>query len=291
MQILKTVVTACTEHHIKPAKPANHYWMLPEKHWSRIHIDHAIDFMGHHWLVVMHAYFKYPCIQFYLYEDDYTIGTRRLLALWLPARNIFGQRHNLSSFEFKTWCHERGMVTGTPYHQVTYGAAERLVQTFKRSLEMSRKPPKEALQEFLIQYRRPPLPSRYSPCELLNNRKIRTKIDTLLPSQAHEAQEPQAREATKSQAKKLQRTVHNVHRHYRVATPSYGLYCGPRRTSESSWVPITVIKVRGSRNVNERVHLRGPLWRRQIEQLRPRYRVDKDNDPGMDLRDYLRPRS
>ena len=139
-----------------------------------------------------------------------------------------------------------------------------------------------------MQYRHSPLASGYSPSELLNNRQIRTKIDTLLPSPAHEAQERQAREATKSQAKESQSMVHNVHRHYQVGTPCYALYCGPRRTSEPKWVPATVIKVHGSRSVNVKVHPRGPIWRRHLEQLRPQYGVDEDNDPGMDLRDYLR---
>jgi len=34
--------------------------MLPEKPWSRLHIDHAINFLGFNWLVVTDAYTKYP---------------------------------------------------------------------------------------------------------------------------------------------------------------------------------------------------------------------------------------
>ena len=34
---------SCAEHQNKPPKPANHPWMMPEKPWSRIHVDHAID--------------------------------------------------------------------------------------------------------------------------------------------------------------------------------------------------------------------------------------------------------
>ncbi len=94
-------------------------------------------------------------------------------------------------------------LMGARYHPATNGAAERLVQTFKRFFKKSKKPLKEALQEFLMQYRRLPLASRYSPSEFFNNRQMRTKIDTLLPSLVHEAQEHQARETTKSQAKEL----------------------------------------------------------------------------------------
>ena len=52
--------TACGEHQNKPPKPANHPWMLPEKPWSRLHVDHAINFMGSNWLVLTDAYSNYP---------------------------------------------------------------------------------------------------------------------------------------------------------------------------------------------------------------------------------------
>ena len=266
--------TACPEHQNKTAKPANHPWMVPEKPWSRIHIDHAIEFMGSNWLVVTDAYSKYPCI-----HPTSSTSTKSTIQLLEEDFAHFGYPHAIvsdnatcfSSQEFKNWCHERGIahLTGEPYHPATNGAAERLVQTFKQSLKKSTKPPKEALQEFLIQYRRSPLASGYSPSELLNNRQIRTKIDTLLPSPAHEAQERQAREATKSQLKESQGTINSVQRLYSKGTPCYALYCGPRRTSDPRWVPATVIKVHGSRSVNVKVHPRGPIWRRHLEQLRP----------------------
>jgi hypothetical protein len=54
--------TACNEHQNAPNKLPIHPWMVPEKPWSRVHIDHAIDFMGSNWLVMIDAYSKYPCI-------------------------------------------------------------------------------------------------------------------------------------------------------------------------------------------------------------------------------------
>ena len=53
---------SCGEHQNKPSKPPLHPWMLPEKSWSRLHLDHAINFMGKDWLVITDAYSKYPCI-------------------------------------------------------------------------------------------------------------------------------------------------------------------------------------------------------------------------------------
>ena len=54
--------STCAEHQSEPSKAAVHPWMLPEKPWSRLHIDHAINFLGFNWLVVTDAYTKYPCI-------------------------------------------------------------------------------------------------------------------------------------------------------------------------------------------------------------------------------------
>ena len=52
----------CAENQKLPAKAPNHPWMLPEKPWSRVHIDHAINFLGTNWLLITDAYSKYPCI-------------------------------------------------------------------------------------------------------------------------------------------------------------------------------------------------------------------------------------
>ena len=54
--------TTCAEHQTKPPKAANHPWMHPEKPWSRVHIDHAVNFLGTNWLLIIDAYSKYLCI-------------------------------------------------------------------------------------------------------------------------------------------------------------------------------------------------------------------------------------
>jgi len=47
-------------HQNAPPKAALHPWMLPEKPRSRLHLDHAINFMGHNWLVMVDAYSEVP---------------------------------------------------------------------------------------------------------------------------------------------------------------------------------------------------------------------------------------
>ena len=54
--------------HLKSEKSSNslhltvHQWMVPEIPWNRIHLDHAIKFMGSNCLILIDAYSKYPCI-------------------------------------------------------------------------------------------------------------------------------------------------------------------------------------------------------------------------------------
>ena len=251
--------STCAEHQNAPTKHANHPWILPEKPWSRVHIDHVINFFGCNWLVMTDAYSKYPCI-----HPTTSTCTKATTDLLEQSFAHFGYPHTIvsdnattyTSEEFQDWCHNRGIthLTGAPYHPATNGAAERLVQTFKQTLKKSSLTPRVALQEFLMQYPRNPLPSGYSPSELLNRRQICTKLDTLILSPVHKAQEQQAREATKSQM------LSKLHHGYSVGSPCYALHCGPRCDKEPRWIPATVIKMFGSRSMNVRVHPRGPVW-------------------------------
>ena len=276
--------TSCGQFQNKPDKPSIHPWMMPEKPWSRLHLDHAINFLGRNWLVLVDAYSKYPCI-----HPTTSTSSKSTTAILEQEFAHFGYPHTLvtdnattfMSQEFQAWCKQRGIVhlTGAPYHPATNGAAERLIQSFKQALRKSSLPPKEALQEFLMQYRRIPFASGLSPSELLNGRRIRTKIDTLVPSIPHLLQGRQSKQASKRSNAEDSEVVSKVEHHYSLGDPCYALYFGPRRDRDPRWVPAIVTKVHGTRSVNVRVIPRGPTWRRHLDQLRPRYGSDQDDDP------------
>ncbi|XP_065057955.1 uncharacterized protein K02A2.6-like [Rhopilema esculentum] len=185
--------TSCAEHQNAPEKAPIHSWILPEKPWSRIHADHAINFMGSNWLIVTDVYSKYPCI-----HQTQSITSKATMLHLEQDFAHFGYPHTIvsdnatifTSEEFQEFCNERGIyhLTGAPYHSATNGSAERLVQSFKQSLKKSLLPSKEAVEEILLQYRRTPLPTGYSPSELINGRQIRAKIDVIISSIAHTAQ-------------------------------------------------------------------------------------------------------
>ena len=244
--------TSCGQFQNKPDKPSIHPWMMPEKPWSRLHLDHAINFLGRNWLVLVDAYSKYPCI-----HPTTSTSSKSTTAILEQEFAHFGYPHTLvtdnattfMSQEFQAWCKQRGIVhlTGAPYHPATNGAAERLIQSFKQALRKSSLPPKEALQEFLMQYRRIPFASGLSPSELLNGRRIRTKIDTLVPSIPHLLQGRQSRQASKHSNTEDSEVVSKVEHHYTLGDPCYALYFGPRRDRDPRWVPAIVTKVHGTK--------------------------------------------
>ena len=137
------------------------------------------------------------------------------------------------------------------------------MQSFKQSLNKSKLQLRPALQEFLIHYRRTPLNTGFSPSQLLNGRQLRIKMGALLPSLAHNTQEHQSREATKSQQKEQQ--VSTSVQHTTLALPAtLCTVCGPRQTSTPRWVPATITRAHGTRTFTVKVHPRTPLWKRHV---------------------------
>ena len=191
--------------------------------------------MGSNWLIVTDAYSKYPCV----HQTQSTSSKATMQHLEHHFAH-FGYPHTIvsdnattfTSEEFQEFCKERGIchLTGAPYHPATNGSAERLLKSFKQSLRKSLLPPKEALQEFLLQYRRTPSPIGYSPSELMNGRQIRAKIDVIIRSPAHIAQAQQCKVNNRINKEKV--LVDNVLK-YEVGVSCYALYCGPRRDSET----------------------------------------------------------
>ena len=142
--------------------------MLTEKLWSRLHIYHAINFLGSNWLVMVDAYSKYHCIHATTSTSSKTtidLLEQDLAHFVYPHRIVTDNSTYFLSEEFQTWCRECGIVhrTGAPYHPAPNGAAERRVRIFKQALNKSTLPPKAALQEFFMQYRRTPHAEGYSP--------------------------------------------------------------------------------------------------------------------------------
>ena len=76
-------------------------------------MDHAVNFMGNNWLVIVDAYSKYPCIY-----PSTTVLSKSTMTLLEESFAHFGCTHSLvtdnaSSFtsgEFQEWCKDRVIV-------------------------------------------------------------------------------------------------------------------------------------------------------------------------------------
>ena len=132
--------------------------------------------------------------------------------------------------------------------------------SYKRSRRKSSLPPKAALQEFLMQYRRTPLSSGLPPSKLLNGRQIRTKIDILKPSVPQIMLHEESKKVNKSE-----QALNSFK--FRVGDPCYGKVFSTNSEKSPKWVPAVTTKVLGTRSCNFKVS--GPTWRQYIEQLQP----------------------
>ena len=93
----------------------------------------------------------------------------------------------ISQFEeFHTFLRKNGIVhiTSAPYHPASNGLAERAVQTVKSDITKAAGDNVETkLHRFLFDYRRTPQTTTgKSPMEVLNQRKMRSRLDLLHPS-------------------------------------------------------------------------------------------------------------
>ncbi|KAF6217027.1 hypothetical protein GE061_001380 [Apolygus lucorum] len=89
--------------------------------------------------------------------------------------------------EFQCFIKDRGIFQkfSAPNHPATNGLAERAIQTPKRRLKAATGDPTPLptkLQSIWFRYRATPLASGQSPAELYLKRRIRTRLDALLPN-------------------------------------------------------------------------------------------------------------
>ena len=97
----------------KPGKPLIYPWMMPEKPWSRLHLDHAINFLGRNWLVLVDAYSKYPCIHPTTSTSSYSttdILEQEFAHFGYPHTLVTDNATTFMSQEFKASCKQRGIV-------------------------------------------------------------------------------------------------------------------------------------------------------------------------------------
>ena len=149
--------TSCATTARDPVRVPLHQWELPLRPWQRVHIDYAGPFKGKMWLLMIDAFSKWPEI----HEMRATTAEATIFKLkqifaahGLPERIISDNGPQFTANQFEEFCRFRGIVHSTiaPYHPRSNGEVERLVETFKTSIEKANASTEQQLQDSVINF-------------------------------------------------------------------------------------------------------------------------------------------
>jgi hypothetical protein len=200
----------------------------------------------------------------------------------MPEQIVTDNGAQFTSSEFEKFCKERGIVhtLTPPYHPMSNGEAERMVQSFKSAMKLLREDgytPDAAKDQFLLRYRvTPHTATGISPAEMLCGRKLRTMLDLVFPSQIFEG------EGKKENKTYSERTKRNFDRKTREKRLQVGQKVFARNYREGpKWIQGKILSQIGSALFSIRT-ARG-VWRRHFDQLKADVTKDDNaSDSGED---------
>ena len=272
-----------------------HPWIWPTKPWQRIHIDFAGPFLDRHFLVVVDAHSKWP--EVFEIQSTSTAKTiavlRHLFAAYgLPEQVVSDNGPQFTAEEFKTFMKSNGVkhIRCAPYHPSSNGAAERFIQTFKRSMKASQKDGRTLshhLADFLLTYRATPhATTGRAPSTLFLQRHLRTRLSLLQPDTEKHVHQKQADQVKQHNTHAKQRSFRE---NQRVMVKNFRP--GPK------WVPGIIIKQLGPLSFLVRTS-EDLEWKRHLDHIRdytsdtadipPSTVTDSSEDPP-DVDYYTRP--
>ncbi|XP_021364454.1 uncharacterized protein K02A2.6-like [Mizuhopecten yessoensis] len=178
----------CQLNRKPPPEAPLHPWDWPNRPWGRIHIDYAGPFMGKMFLVVIDSHSKWM-EAFPMKTSTSTATIEKLRVAFathgLPEMIVSDNGSCFTSQEFDNFMKENGIrhVRSAPYHPASNGLAERAVQILKDGLKKQTDGTVEQkTSRFLLTYRiTPQTTTGIAPCELLMNRRVRSRLDLVKP--------------------------------------------------------------------------------------------------------------
>ena len=178
-----------------PVAPA-HPWPVPDKPWTRLHIDYVGPLEGKMFLLITDAHSRW--MEIHATNTSTSSATIELLrksfaSLGLPEVVVSDNATAFTSSEFSDFLKRNGIrhILTPPYHPASNGLVERSVQTFKEGLKRLKEGSLNTqLSRFLFKYRLTPHSSTgASPAEMMFGRKLRSQLDLLEPNLAKAADE------------------------------------------------------------------------------------------------------
>lgn len=189
----------CKHNRHAPNKAPVHPWKWPELPWERIHIDFA-EKGKHQFLLVSDAYSRWPEVKL-MASTTATATVEAMRGLFaahgLPLVVVSDNGPQLVSKEFETFLEMNGVkhIKSAPYNPASNGLAERLVQTFKQSLDKQKdsgRSLQHCIDNFLFSYRNTPCSSTgKTPSQLFLKRNVRTRLSQVTPKFSVQMQEKQ----------------------------------------------------------------------------------------------------
>ena len=239
-------------------------YLWPGKPWQRIHIDYA-EKEGKNFLIVVDAYSKWPEI-YHMTSTTATATIRVMREIFarngLPLQVVSDNGPQFASEEFQTFLKQNGVKSclTSPYHPASNGAAERMVQSFKRSLVASKKDGKSlehVIANFLLVYRSTPhATTGRTPASLFYQRELRTRLSLVRPVTENNVILKQS----------VQKTHHDKNSHFREFYTGESVHVKDL-VRKDTWYPAVITQRKAPKTYI--VTLRdGRVWQRHIDHLR-----------------------
>ena len=176
--------------------------------------------------------------------------------------------------EFQDFCKKNGIrhILIAPYHPASNGLAERGVQTFKRGYKkLSEGMVEDRVARFMLQYATTPhTTTGQSPSELLFGRKLRTRLDSVIPDLGKVVEGKQCR----------QKENHDQRTRTRNVSIGDKVFARNFRRGKP-WLPGVVIRRAGPLSLMVEV-TDGRLLRRHLNHLRDRIGEAPPEEPEPD---------
>ena len=179
----------CQQNQPAPPSAPLQPWSWPTRPWSRLHIDYAGPLEGKMILIVVDAHSKWiEAIPMSTASAQTTIQQlRKLIAQFgIPDTLVSDNGSQFTATEFQEFCRLNGIrhTTVAPYHPSSNGLAERAVRIVKEGLrKLKDGTMTDRLSRILFQYRiTPQTTTGMAPAELLIGRRLKSRLDILMPS-------------------------------------------------------------------------------------------------------------
>ena len=256
----------CQSMRSEPPKAQIHPWIYPSRPWSRLHIDFAGPTDGKMYFVLIDAYSKFPeIVKVHSTTTEATIKVLREIFSrhGLPEMIVSDNGVQFTSKEFEQFCTNNGILhrTTAVYKPACNGQAERCVRILKEALKQAKstgQDPDKLLNSYLLTYRNTPhTTTGESPAMLLYGRRLRTRLDLMLPSVRNQVHKSQSRMVKSSNPHKV-----------RVFDVGDSVLARNFQKGEK-WLYGKVEKILGNKHYIVQVNLAGVKtnWKRHVDQL------------------------